>query len=68
MRRFNLTGALAAGQRQDLPTLRTHPTRRLLHRNIQTYKMCHRHRSFLDVRGQGDPDFTIIREGAALIL
>ena len=28
MRRFNLTGALAAGQRQDLATLRTHPTRR----------------------------------------
>jgi hypothetical protein len=28
MRRFNLLGALAAGQRQDLPTLRTHPTRR----------------------------------------
>jgi hypothetical protein len=29
--------------------------------------MRHLHRSFLDVRGQGDPDFTIIREGAALI-
>ncbi len=41
--------------------------RRLLHRNIQTYKMRHLHRSFLDLRGQGDPDFTIIREGAALI-
>jgi hypothetical protein len=28
MRRFNLSGALAADQQQDLPTLRTHPTRR----------------------------------------
>ena len=28
MGRFNLSGALAAGQRQDRPTLRTHPTRR----------------------------------------
>jgi len=28
MRRFNLLGALAADQQQDLPTLRTHPTRR----------------------------------------
>jgi hypothetical protein len=30
--------------------------------------MCHLRRSFLDLRGQGDPDFTIICEGAALIL
>ena len=29
MRRFNLIGALAAGQRQDLPTLRTNLTHRL---------------------------------------
>jgi hypothetical protein len=28
MGRYNLWGALAAGQRQDQPTLRTHPTRR----------------------------------------
>ena len=28
MRRFNLSGVLAAGQRQDLRTLRTHPTHR----------------------------------------
>jgi hypothetical protein len=28
MRWFNLLGALAAGQQQDLRTLRTHPTRR----------------------------------------
>jgi hypothetical protein len=42
--------------------------RRLLHQNIQTYKICHRRRSFLDLRGQGDPDITTIREGAALIL
>ncbi len=28
MRRFNLLGALAAAQQQDLQTLRTHPTRR----------------------------------------
>ncbi len=28
MRRFNLLGALAAGQQQDLATLRTHLTRR----------------------------------------
>src|SRR3954463_8136421 len=28
MGRYNLSGALAAGQRQDRRTLRTHPTRR----------------------------------------
>jgi hypothetical protein len=28
MGRLNLCDALAAGQQQDLPTLRTHPTRR----------------------------------------
>ena len=28
MKRFNLLGALAAVQQQDLKTLRTHPTRR----------------------------------------